>query len=50
MKSFLKKVNAAIISMGKAPYDDKKTIEAISKATEKTVGCCDKLRKTNTSK
>lgn len=46
MKTFLKKVKKTTTSMGKAPYDDKKTMSNISEATRKTVDYCEELRKT----
>jgi hypothetical protein len=46
MKTFLQKVKKSTTSMGKAPYDDKKTIANISEATRKTVDYCEELRKT----
>jgi len=40
-KSFLIKVKNSTASMGKAPYDDKKTMDIISEATRKTVDYCE---------
>lgn len=37
MSDFLKKVTKAIEHVGESPYDDQKTDEAVSKATQRTV-------------
>jgi len=44
MKDFLSKVQKAVESIGKAPYDDKKTMETLSEATRKTIEYCEKLK------
>jgi hypothetical protein len=50
MKAFLSKVNSAINSMGKSPYDDKKTMDYIEKETEKTIKYYEQLRKNRVDK